>query len=246
MSKLTDAELAAMPPKSVRYPEEVKLYQEHDFLTAYALHTDKRIAETGYKAAIGGGENWEEHGNLQRDFLISRGLKMWHTLLDVGCGTGRLARKIVPYLETGRYVGLDISKSALKIAEQLAWEEHWMQMNVRFIHDNLTEYAGPLAVDFAWAFSVFIHLPLENVRDIMDQVARCLRCDGQFLFSYVPEDRSWRSGLKQFRHTINDYKSATGGAGLTFEDVPDWVMNTIGSHPRWAGSQRIACARRIS
>ena len=244
MSKLTDAELAAMPPKSVRYEEEVKLYREHDFLTAYALHTDKRIAETGYKAAIGGGENWEEHGDLQRDFLIARGLKPEHRLLDIGCGTGRLARKIVPYLVEGGYFGLDISHEALRAATQLSYDEGWFDRSPRFFQGTLPSYAEPF--HFAWAFSVFIHLPLEDVRGVMDRVARCLRLTGQFLFSYVPEDRSWRSGLKQFRHTINDYKSATGGAGLTFEDVPDWVMNTIGSHPKWAGNQRIACARRIA
>ena len=244
MSKLTDAELEAMPPKSVRYEEEVKLYREHDFLTAYALHTDKRIAETGYKAAIGGGENWEEHGNLQRDFLIQRGLKRHHTLLDIGCGTGRLARKITRYLIPFQYIGYDISADAIKAAKQLSFSEGWEDFFPTFFLGDIS--TGGVPVDFAWAFSVFIHLPFENVRDIMDRVAKRLRRDGQFLFSYVPEDRSWRSGLKQFRHTINDYKSATGGAGLTFEDVPDWVMNTIGSHPRWAGSQRIACARRIS
>ena len=244
MSKLTDAELAAMPPKSVRYEEEIKLYREHDFLTAYALHTDKRIAETGYKAAIGGGENWEEHGDLQRAFLISRGLKRHHTLLDIGCGTGRLARRITRYLIPFQYIGYDISAEAIKAAKKLSVSEGWEDFFPTFFLGDISPDGVP--VDFAWAFSVFIHLPLENVRDIMDRVAKRLRRNGQFLFSYVPEDRSWRSGLKQFRHTINDYKSATGGAGLTFEDVPDWVMNTIGSHPKWAGSQRIACARRIS
>ena len=244
MSKLTDAELAAMPPKSVRYEDEVKLYQENDFLTAYALHTHKRIAETGYKAAIGGGENWEEHGDLQRDFLIGRGLLPRHCLLDIGCGTGRLARKITRYLVPWRYIGYDISVKAIRAAEHLSVSEGWEVFFPKFHLGDICPDGVP--VDFAWAFSVFIHLPLENVRDIMDRVAKRLRRNGQFLFSYVPEDRSWRSGLKQFRHTINDYKSATGGAGLTFEDVPDWVMNTIGSHPKWAGSQRIACARRIS
>ena len=244
MSKLTDAELAAMPPKSVRYEDEVKLYRENDFLTAYALHTDKRIAETGYKAAIGGGENWDEHGDLQRDFLIQRGLLPQHCLLDIGCGTGRLARKVVPYLEPYRYIGYDISVEAIRAAERLSFSEGWEDRFPKFFLGDIYTYGVP--VDFAWAFSVFIHLPLEKVRDVMDRVTRRLKPDGQFLFSYVPEDRSWRSGLKQFRHTINDYKSAAGGAGLTFEDVPDWVINTIGSHPRWAGSQRIACARRIS
>ena len=240
MSKLTAEELAAMPPKAVRYPEEVKLYQENDFVTAYALHTDKRIAETGAQAAIGGGDNWEEHGNLQRDFLIKRGLKPGHKLLDIGCGTGRLGRKIVPYMHNG-YVGLDISFEAIRAAAQCAETEGWKEWCPTFIHGDLPEDAGPF--DFAWAFSVLIHLPYAICVETLGRTASRMKPDGQILFSYVPEDRSWRSGLKQFRHTLADSQRMCDDAGLTFEDCGDWIRDTGYEPGRWSGSQRIACAR---
>lgn len=242
---ITDEELAAMPPKAVRYPEEVKLYREHDFLTAYALHTDKRIRETSAQAAIGGGDNWEEHGNLQFDFLRLRGLRCSHRFLDIGCGTGRLARKIVPYLNGGHYTGLDISHDALRAAAQLAEDEQWSGSSPTFIHGGLPDDAGPF--DFAWAFSVFIHLPFEVCVDVMRRVGRRLRSanpNSQLLFSYVPEERSWRSGLKQFRHTLEDSQRMCAEAGLSFEDVPDWIAQAGHVQGRITGSQRIACARR--
>lgn len=239
---ITDEELAAMPPKSVRYPEEVKLYQEHDFLTAYALHTDKRIAETGAQAAIGGGENWEAHGNLQRDFLIRRGLQPEHRLLDIGCGTGRLARKVAPYLVRGNYYGLDISSRALSAACKLALEEGWHNRFPQFLLGDLPSDAPMF--DFAWAFSVFIHLPYGICVEVMRSTASRLPRSGQLLFSYVPEERSWRSGLKQFRHTLEDSQRMCAQAGLSFEDCGDWVHNAGYEPGRWSGSQRIACARR--
>lgn len=239
---ITDEELAAMPPKSVRYPEEVKLYREHDFLTAYALHTDKRIRETGAQAAIGGGDNWEIHGDLQRDFLIKRGLRCSHRFLDVGCGTGRLARKIVPHLEEQNYYGVDISESAISAAWALAIKEGWALQEPLFIRGDIPLEIGP--VDFAWAFSVFIHLPFHICVDVMRRVAAVLKADGQFLFSYAPEPHSWRSGLKQFRHTLEDSQRMCAEAGLTFDDVPDWVVWTGYEHGRMSGSQRVACARR--
>jgi SAM-dependent methyltransferase len=242
MSKLTDAEIAAMPPKSVRYPEEVKLYQENDFLSAYALHTDKRIAETSYMHAIGGGDNWELHGELQRAFLIQRGLKHTHWFLDVGCGTGRLARKVVPYLSGGTYVGLDISHEALRAAVQLSEDEGWRSYMPTFVHGDLPHGMGPF--NFAWAFSVFIHLPFDICVDVMRRVAASLEPNGQFLFSYVPEERSWRSGLKQFRHTLEDTQRMCADAGLSFEDVPNWIERSGYTPGRVTGSQRIGCARR--
>src|SRR5919108_2955123 len=102
--KLTNAELARLVDKSSRDPDVVRLYEEHDFLDAYALHTDQRVANDPH-AAIGG--LWEEYGELCRDYLIAQGLLPEHRLLDFGCGTGRLARKVVPYLEPGRYFGVD-------------------------------------------------------------------------------------------------------------------------------------------
>lgn len=239
--KLTDEELAAMPPKSVRYADEVKLYQDNDFLTAYGLHTDKRIAETGYKAAIGGGENWDAHGEFQRDFLISQGLKPEHALLDIGCGTGRLARKVVPYLDPRRYVGLDISYEAINNCFFLAANEGWGAKEPVFLLDAAWTAQGTF--DFVWAFSVFIHLPYSETVELMKRAACVMHKNSKFLFSYVPETVTFRSGLKQFRKTEAQYVWATEEAGLTFEDVPGWVKKTLGAEPRWAGHQRMALAR---
>jgi SAM-dependent methyltransferase len=243
MSKITEAELAAMPPKAVRYEEEVKIYQDNDFLAAYALHTEKRIRETSYKHAIGGGENWEEHGDVQKQFLIKQGLLPHHRFLDIGCGTGRLARKLVPYLDAGNYVGLDISAGALDVARKLANEEDWYNRSPQFILGDLPGDAGPF--DFAWAFSVFIHLPLDIAGEVIRRVGLQLRTPAsELLFSYVPNEVEYRSGLKQFKHTLGNVKGLVAGAGLTFEEVKDWVFNTIGERPDWAGHQKIACARR--
>ena len=77
-----------------RDPAIVELYRAHDdYLTAYAKHTDLRVQADPHQA-VGG--NWES--TIERDLLIEQGLRPEHTLLDFACGTGRLARQIVPYL----------------------------------------------------------------------------------------------------------------------------------------------------
>jgi SAM-dependent methyltransferase len=233
--KITDEELAAMPPKSVRFDAEVKLYKENDFITAYGKHTDKRIAETGYQAAIGGGTNWDFHGELQRDFLIAQGLKPHHALLDIGCGTGRLARKAAPRCQ---YWGYDISAGAVDAANALSHEEGWDKFRPTI---SLNWPNGAL-FNFIWAFSVFIHLPREECVKLMTLVGAVMAPAARFYFSYVPEDRDWRSGLKQFRHTLKTYQACAAEAGLTFEDVPNWIESTGRKPSRETGNQRIALA----
>ena len=108
---LTADELAALPPKARRDPKTVAIYAEFDYLTAYAMHTDRRVLTEGIGPAAGADasrDNWDSHGELQRDFLITQGLRPEHCLLDIGCGGGRLARKVVPVpvprqLSRGRY-----------------------------------------------------------------------------------------------------------------------------------------------
>jgi SAM-dependent methyltransferase len=240
--RLTEKELAEMPAKATRDAEVTALYQANDFLDAYAKHTALRIERTGYQAAIGGGDNWDEHGTLQRDFLISQGLKPHHKLLDIGCGTGRLARRVAPYLGRGNYHGVDIAQAAIDSATNLAHREGWASEAPTFhVGDLPTEPQ----FDFLWSFSVFIHLPQSIMEDVMRRAAAVMRADSRFYWAYAPEPKSYRSGMKQFRHTLEDYKRAAANSGLTFEDVPDWIAKAGHTQGRWSGSQRVALSRLL-
>lgn len=243
--KLTEAELAEMPAKTKKDPVTVALYLEHDFLDAYALHTARRIETTSYQAAVGAGDNWDAHGELQRDFLISRGLKPHHRLLDVGCGTGRLARKVAPYLEVGRYHGLDIAEAAIGAARTVALEEGWIDRSPTFWVGEIPTDIAP-RFDFIWSFSVFIHLPQSIMESVMRSVAAAMHDDSTFLWAYVPEPRTWRSGVKQFRHTLADYQQAARQAGLTFKEVPGWIEAAGYQPARWTGGQRVAVSRLLA
>ena len=226
---VTDVELAALPAKTKRHSEVVQLYRAHDFRTAYAMHTDWRIAEHGYRNAIGDAKDWDRHGDLQAQFLIGEGLTPPDTLLDIGCGTGRLARKLAPYLLPGGYYGVDLSDAAVACARALSVEEGWAKRLPRLA----TRWPSGRTFSFLWAFSVTIHLPVEMLVELMRNAAAMMDERSRFYFSYVPEARDERTGFKQFRHTIETIIASTTAAGLTFEPVTSWT-----------GEQRIALARR--
>ncbi len=48
--------------------------------------------------AIGG--NFVAWGQIEKQLLIHYGLLSDHTLIDIGCGSGRLAKAMIPYLRT--------------------------------------------------------------------------------------------------------------------------------------------------
>lgn len=226
MNAVSDTELERMTDKSSRDPAIVALYRDHDFLAAYAKHTDRRVMEDPQQA-IGG--LWDSYGALQRDFLIGQGLRPHHRLLDFGCGTGRLARAIVRGLEPGNYCGVDISTEALAYAQRLAELEGWADKSPHF-----SCWVGPERFDYAWAFSVFIHLPSDEARYLIAEVTKTLEPGGKFLFSYVPTDQpdNTRTGLKQFKHPFAFYEKVARGLGHSLKEV------------KWPGRQRILLMER--
>jgi SAM-dependent methyltransferase len=221
---ITDAELAQLSDKSSRNREIVKLYREHDFLKAYGLHTDLRVKEEPHQA-IGG--LWDEYGALQRDFLIARGLRPNHRLLDLGCGTGRLARAIVPYLDACHYTGFDISMGALEYARQLSTVEGWADKSPDFVSSEGRVTAS--GFDFIWAFSVMIHLPSDIAASLIKFALSRLADGGRLFFSYVRTERpdNTRTGLKQFKHPLSFYQKVADELGCPLIEVP------------WPGRQRI-------
>jgi SAM-dependent methyltransferase len=225
---ISQEELDALPAKTKKHPEVIDLYRKFDFLTAYAKHTDHRVVTDGYRSAIGAEKDWERHGDLQRDFLISQGLTPRNTLLEIGCGTGRLARKIAPYLGMTNYVGVDISEGAVRSANALSEEEGWAAKM-----PTISTLWPVRRVDYIWAFSVTIHLPQEILFELMHRASAVMHLASRFYFSYVPELRDHRTGLKQFRHTLSTYESAAKSAGLTFNRVTEWT-----------GEQKIALATK--
>lgn len=241
--RLTERELAEMPAKTKKDPTTVALYLEHDFLDAYALHTARRIELTGYQAAVGAGDNWDAHGGLQRDFLVSQGLKPEHRLLDIGCGTGRLARKVAPYLEVGHYFGVDISEAAVIAACDVSVSEGWGERKPTFWIGEIPDSPPAPKFDFLWSFSVFIHLPQDIMEAVMRRAAAVMHPGSRFFWAYVPEPKAWRSGVKQFRHTLADYQRAATQAGLTFADVPNWIQKAGHTPARWTGNQLVAVSR---
>jgi SAM-dependent methyltransferase len=227
--RLSVEELAALPQKTKKHPETVALYLEHDFLKAYALHTDQRV-DLSPEGAIGSHLEWESHGDWQKSFLIEQGLRPEHRFLEIGSGTGRLARKIVPYLDDGNYTGVEISDKARDYSVNLGINEGWLlDKNASF--RSSVGVSEIVSYDYLWAFSVLIHLPEVVMRDVFAECAKRMGPQSRFYFSYVPEKVDARTGLKQFRHTLAAYKDACASAGLSFTDVP------------WPHQQRIALAQ---
>lgn len=211
--------------KASTRPEELAIYERAEgYIEAYSKHTDYRVKNHGPHRAIGG--QWEEHGPMQLEFLQSMGLTPESKLLDFGCGTGRFARHAVPFLNSGNYMGVDISGAAIAHAVHLSEDEGWAEKNPAFLRGDgtLSGLRGPF--DLVWAHSVFTHLPEELIQKVIEGFARLEA--PQFLFTYKLSDTPMRTGLKQFSYPPEFFMGLAKKYNLRAETLDN----------RWPAKQR--------
>lgn len=152
--------------KRIDYPAFVeKLIQQHPLEEAMDL-------------AAGG--QFDSMGILQRDLLIASGLRPEHSLIDVGCGSGRLAKQLAGYL-SGGYLGIDIVPALVSYARQRFSRPDW-----RFeVAGDLKIPAADGQADMVCFFSVFTHLRHEESYLYLEEAKRVLRGGGKVVFSFL-------------------------------------------------------------
>lgn len=148
------------------------------YLSKTKALVDVEDEETAMSKAVGG--EFEAVGTLEFALLKQEGLLPEHTVIDVGCGSGRLTLQLRDYL-TGTYVGLDVVPDLFEHARRLCNRHDW-----RFYEAPGTNIPEPDAsADFIAFFSVFTHLLHEETYRYLEDSFRVLKPGGKIVFSFL-------------------------------------------------------------
>lgn len=135
-------------------------------------------ADVALKAAVGG--DFDQIGFLERELLIQSGLRPDGYLIDVGCGSGRLAKPLADYL-SGKYLGLDVVPELVEYARQLVGRPDWRFEVVEGL--KIPEADGQ--ADVVCFFSVLTHLLHEDSYLYLQEARRVLKPGGKIVFSFL-------------------------------------------------------------
>ncbi|MFH1212801.1 MAG: class I SAM-dependent methyltransferase [Candidatus Neomarinimicrobiota bacterium] len=117
--------------------------------------------------------NWVNEKSYIESFVSSTKFDKNDSVLDVGTGTGVIAKAIAPIVE--EVIGLDISQDML---EHSNWKDncYFIKRDIRepFFHDNV--------FDKVTARMVFHHI-IKNIQNAMDECYRILKKGGKMILS---------------------------------------------------------------
>lgn len=169
--------------------------------------------------AIGGG--FEQIGPIEVALLRHYGLPQDGYLIDVGCGSGRLAKPLSTWLK-GRYLGIDLVPSLVAHARKIAARPDW-----RFqVIDHIGIPEAEDQADMVCFFSVLTHLTHEQSYWYLEEARRVLKPGGQVVFSFLEFREPVH--LKVFLDTVDAAKRKVEMPMNTFID-----REAIG---HWAGA----------
>ena len=127
--------------------------------------------------AVGG--DYQRTGQIQCAALRHLGLRDGQSLIDLGCGSGRLAAALGHSLRIN-YLGIDIVQALLDYAASKS------PAHYRFIRSHALHVPAPDAsADMVCAFSVFTHLQHTETYLYLEDIRRVLRPTGRLVFSFV-------------------------------------------------------------
>jgi SAM-dependent methyltransferase len=189
-----------------------------------------------YRAYVGPPEDYDLIAAMTFNLLTTLGLRQHHSLLDIGCGSLRIGRLLIPYLNQGKYFGIEPNEWL--VDEGIKRELGEMLVQIKrptfFFSDSPETIAqAKIAFDFALAQSIFSHCGLDLIKGWLSAISRSLAENGVLLATFlIGEEDSPQAGWIYpdcVNYRLATLERAAEDVNLRFE-ILDW------KHPRqtWA------------
>ncbi len=122
----------------------------------------------------------ETMGPWQVEFLRKQGMEPHHRLLDLGCGTLRGGLRLIEYLDTRCYVGVDPLEDLVDAGRSLLVEAKLISKEPMVGPLELIDELPQRSFDYVLTQSVLNHLDAQQIKLTVGRVARMLKTDGRW------------------------------------------------------------------
>lgn len=186
------------------------------------------------------------------------GIDPHHTVLEIGCGPGKIAVPIAKRLTTGRFIGQDISTECIQ----------WCAANISaayprasFVHADIQNdmynphgvespatYRLPVddgSVDRIILFSVFTHLFESGVQNYMREMRRVLKPNGRVLASWFILSEPGRRHAREKPGPIGVFTFDHKVTNNSFTNVKEYPLGAMGFTLPWIIDSALAAGLKL-
>lgn len=195
------------------------------------LGLDLNPGDEHYRAYIGPPKDYDLVSAMVFNLLTSIGLRQHHRVLDVGCGSLRVGRLLIPYLNEGHYVGVEPNEWLVEdgIANELGMDLVRIKNPVFSFRASMDDFEHSLNLDYAIAQSIFSHCGKDLIREWLAQISFHLKDEAAIVATFLIDKEDYIGNGWVYPGCVK-YKSETL-AGLAAEfhldfRILDWA------HPR--------------
>ena len=170
-----------------------------------------------------------------------------HRVVDVGCGSLRAGRLLIPYLRPGHYCGLDPNRWLIEEGIKRELGRDLVRIKrPRFAYaDDFSLSAFRTPFDYAMAHSIFSHAYADFTGQGLKEIAKGLSESGLLLATYIDGDATTQGSGWLYpgcvTYTWDDMLGLISNSGLVARRL-DWM------HPRqaWFAAARPGDEQRLT
>jgi len=187
---------------------------------------EEGIKQVGYKKFVGG--DFEAGGVRQFEFCKKAGLVPSDKFLDVACGSLRLGRHLIPYLDEGNYMGLDREQKLIDegLNQEVSPEVRALKKPEFIVSDcfDFSKLSAPPRISVA--FSLFTHLARKDIQLCLKNLRPKVEPGALFFASFCHTPVAFPQFFSSHSHRLFFFSEAqmrkmgteTGWSGELIED----------------------------
>lgn len=228
-------------------------YRNASFAQFYARLIAARLARGGAHKTLGTRRYWtglsplsaplldpadfRKRGRKDFDWFLRRNLRRDMTCIDYGCGSLRVGQHFIEYLDSGRYLGLDIIDSFYRDGMAMIDGKVIARSQPRFlvIGGEALQRASAAKADLIFATAVIQHVPPQELNMFFGNVIALMHATSIAIVHYKTALVTARIGANAWGHAPVSLISAIASIDPDMHvRIEDWAGKTGARHRREA------------